>query len=178
MNIVDDFTRECLAVDVGFSFGSHDAIRCFEDLGFERSFPGTIRFDNGSEFTSHAMLRWGAERNIKLHFIQPGKPTQNAKIESLNGRIRDELLNMRSFVSIRGSPAGFGMAGRLKRKKAAFGPRLPDPAGVRPTGKNDRFTIIRGLKLPHTSPRPSRRHSASRLARADPTSPPAVPLGP
>jgi putative transposase len=60
--VVDDFTRECLALEIGFSFGSHDVIRCFEDLAFERGFPETIRFDNGSEFASHAMLRWGAER--------------------------------------------------------------------------------------------------------------------
>lgn len=98
--VVDDFSRECLALEVGFSFGSHDVIRCFEDLAFERGFPETIRFDNGSEFTSHAMLRWGAERSVNLHFIDPGKPTQNAQIESLNGKIRDELLNAHSFRSI------------------------------------------------------------------------------
>ena len=98
--IVDDFTRECLALEVGFSFGSHDVIRCLEDLAFERGFPETIRFDNGSEFTSHAMLRWGAERSVQLHFIDPGKPTQNAQIESLNGKIRDELLNAHSFMTI------------------------------------------------------------------------------
>jgi putative transposase len=98
--IVDDCTRECLALEIGFSFGSHDVIRCFEDLAFERGFPETIRFDNGSEFTSHAMLRWGAERSVNLHFIDPGKPTQNAHIESLNGKIRDELLNAHSFRTI------------------------------------------------------------------------------
>lgn len=98
--LVDDFTRECLALDVGFSFGSHDVIRCFEDVAFERGLPQTIRFDNGSEFTSHAMLRWGAERSVQLHFIDPGKPTQNAQIESLNGRIRDELFNAHTFMTI------------------------------------------------------------------------------
>jgi putative transposase len=100
ITLVDDYTRECLAVEVGFSFGSHDVIRCFEDIAFERGFPETIRFDNGSEFTSHAMLRWGAERSVQLHFIDPGKPTQNAQIESLNGKIRDELLNAHSFMTI------------------------------------------------------------------------------
>lgn len=100
MNVVDDFTRECLALEINFSFGSHDVIRGFEEIAFERGLPETIRFDNGSEFTSHAMLRWGAERNVQLHFIDPGKPTQNAQIESLNGKIRDELLNAHSFVTI------------------------------------------------------------------------------
>ncbi|MDQ2664152.1 MAG: integrase core domain-containing protein, partial [Candidatus Eremiobacteraeota bacterium] len=88
------------AIDVGFSFGSHDVIRIFEEIAFERGLPTTARFDNGSEFTSLAMLRWGAERSVLLHFIEPGKPTQNAQIESLNGKIRDELLNAHSFVSI------------------------------------------------------------------------------
>lgn len=100
MNIVDDFTRECLAVEVAYSFGSADVIRAFENLAFERGFPETIRFDNGSEFTSHAMLRWGADRKVQLHFIAPGKPTQNANIESLNGKIRDELFNTHRFTTI------------------------------------------------------------------------------
>ena len=100
LNVVDDFTRECLALRVGHSFGSADVIRAFEDIAFDRGLPTTVRFDNGSEFTSHAMLRWGAERRVALHFIAPGKPTQNANIESLNGRIRDELLNVHSFVSL------------------------------------------------------------------------------
>lgn len=100
LNIVDDFTRECLALEVGFSFGSADVLRAFETIAFERGLPGTVRFDNGSEFTSRAMLQWGAEARVALHFIEPGKPTQNANIESLNGKIRDELLNMHSFASI------------------------------------------------------------------------------
>jgi putative transposase len=98
--IVDDFTRECLAIRVDYSLGSADVIREFETISFERSLPKTIRFDNGSEFTSNAMLRWGAEQKIDLHFIQPGKPTQNGNVESLNGRIRDELFNMHRFTSI------------------------------------------------------------------------------
>jgi len=100
LNVVDDFTRECLALRIGHSFGSADVIRAFEDIAFDRGLPAMVRFDNGSEFTSHAMLRWGAERRVALHFIAPGKPTQNANIESLNGKIRDELLNVHSFVSL------------------------------------------------------------------------------
>jgi putative transposase len=100
LNIVDDFTRECLALRVAFSFGSADVIREFEAIAFERGLPETIRFDNGSEFTSLAMLRWSGERGVRTHFIAPGKPTQNANIESLNGKIRDELLNMHAFTNI------------------------------------------------------------------------------
>ncbi len=99
MNIVDDFSRECLAIDVGYSFASGSVIRLLELIGEERGLPQTIRFDNGTEFTSRAMLQWGADHDVALHFIDPGKPTQNA-IESLNGRIRDELMNAHSFANI------------------------------------------------------------------------------
>jgi len=100
LTIGDDFTRECLALEIAHSLGSADVIRVFEGIAFERGLPRTIRFDNGSEFTSHKMLRWAAEHDVDLHFIQPGKPTQNANAESLNGRIRDELLNLYSFRNI------------------------------------------------------------------------------
>ncbi len=99
MNIVDDYTRECLAIEVAFSFG-HDVIRCFEAIADERGLPQAIRFDNGPEFTSRAMLQWAATKSIDLQFIQPGKPTQNAQVESLNGRVRDELLNAHTFLNI------------------------------------------------------------------------------
>jgi putative transposase len=59
-----------------------------------------LRFDNGSEFASRATLRWGAERSVNRQFIDPGKPTQNAHIESFNGKIRDELVNAHSFRTI------------------------------------------------------------------------------
>jgi putative transposase len=98
--IVDDFTRECLALLIDYSLGSADVIREFERIAFDRELPKTIRFDNGAEFTSHAMLRWAAGRDIELHFIAPGKPTQNGSIESLNGKIRDELFNMHRFMTI------------------------------------------------------------------------------
>jgi len=100
LNVVDDFTGEILAIVPQFSFGSSDVIRVLEDVAFERGLPTTLRFDNGSEFSSHRMLRWAADKTVRLHFIQPGKPTQNGKIESLNGRVRDELLNPNLFRSI------------------------------------------------------------------------------
>jgi putative transposase len=100
LTVGDDFTRECLALQMAHTLGSADVIRAFEAIAFERGLPQTIRFDNGSEFTSHKMLRWAAEQRVHLHFIQPGKPTQNANAESLNGRIRDELLNLYSFTNI------------------------------------------------------------------------------
>ena len=100
MTLIDDFTRECLAIEVDFSLPSLRVIRAFEEAAVRRGYPGTIRFDNGSEFTSRAVLRWGAERGVILHFIDPGKPTQNGQIESFNGRIRDEFLNLHCFKDL------------------------------------------------------------------------------
>jgi putative transposase len=98
--IIDDFTRECLAVEVDRGFSSRRVIGVLERIAFERGLPKILRFDNGSELTSHAMLRWGAERSIDLHFIDPGKPTQNAHVESFNGKARDEFLNLHSFLTL------------------------------------------------------------------------------
>src|SRR5579872_533228 len=96
----DRSTSATISPRISHSFGSAEVIRVFEALAFERALPRSIRFDDGSEFTSHAILRWAAERGVNLHFIQPGKPTQNANIESLNGNIRDELFNLHSFTNI------------------------------------------------------------------------------
>jgi len=98
--VMDDFTRECLATEVERAFSSHRVIAVLERLGCVRGLPKTLRFDNGAELTSRAMLRWGAERAIDLHFIDPGKPIQNAHVESLNGKARDEFLNMHSFLTL------------------------------------------------------------------------------
>ena len=111
MTLIDDFTREALAREVDFSLPTLRVIRIFDSLGWERGLPQTIRFDHGPEFTSPAMLRWGAElspamlrwgaeHQINLHFIEPGKPTQNGLVESFNGRVRDELLNLNCFPDI------------------------------------------------------------------------------
>jgi putative transposase len=98
--VIDDFTRECLAVEAERGFSSRRVISVLERIAFERGLPKILRFDNGSELTSHAMLRWGAERSIELHFIDPGKPTQNAQVESFNGKARDEFLNLHSFLTL------------------------------------------------------------------------------
>jgi len=100
MVVIDDFTRECLALEVAFSFGSRDVIRILEGIGMEQHLAETMRFDRGSEFTSRAMLQWSAEQHVAFQFSDPGKPTQNAQVESLNGRIRDELLNLHGFANI------------------------------------------------------------------------------
>lgn len=98
--IVDDFTREALALEVDFSLPAPRVVRALDEIAERRGYPDVLRSDNGPEFASHALLRWAAERNVRLHFIAPGKPTQNANIESLNARIRDEFLNEHAFVTL------------------------------------------------------------------------------
>ncbi|GAC1422161.1 MAG: hypothetical protein NVSMB64_30660 [Candidatus Velthaea sp.] len=99
LTLMDDFTREALAVGVDFMLPTLRVLRIFDAIGGERGLPETIRFDHGPQFTSIAMLRWGAEHRLRRHFIDPGKPTQNGQ-ESFNGRVRDELLNPNCFANV------------------------------------------------------------------------------
>jgi putative transposase len=100
LNIVDDFTRECLAIEVDTSLSGRRVARVLDAIGETRGYPKTIVMDNGTELTSLAMACWARDRKVRLHFIQPGKPTQNAFIESFNGRFRDECLNEHEFASL------------------------------------------------------------------------------
>ena len=93
LSVVDAYTRECLALEVDTSFASRRVTRVLEAIVAERGQPEAIRCDNGPELTSRHFLAWCVERQIELVHIQPGKPTQNGRIESFNGRLRDECLN-------------------------------------------------------------------------------------
>lgn len=97
-NIVDDFSRECVLQIVDFSISGHRIVRELDQL--KRRLPKTIVCDNGPEFTSKAMFFWSQRTGVKLHFIQPGKPTQNAFVESFNGKFRDYCLDLNWFASI------------------------------------------------------------------------------
>lgn len=98
--VVDDFTREALTVAVDTSLSGARVSRELDRLIERRGKPRMIVSDNGSELTSHAMLRWQKERGVEWHYIAPGKPTQNAFVESFNGRLRDECLNEHLFSSL------------------------------------------------------------------------------
>jgi putative transposase len=98
--VVDDCTRECLAIEVGDVVTSERVVRVLDRLVDQRSLPKSIVVDNGPEFTAVRTLRWSAQRNVVLDFIQPGKPTQNAYVESFNGRLRDECLTQHDFLSL------------------------------------------------------------------------------
>jgi len=100
LNIIDDFNREALAVEVDTSLPALRVVRVLENLIHERGRPQQIRVDNGPEFISIALEQWCREKEIKLHYIQPGKPTQNAFIERFNGTFRRELLDAYIFENL------------------------------------------------------------------------------
>jgi len=100
LTIIDCFTRECLALEVDTSLPSLRVIRALDQIGQQRHFPQVIRTDNGPEFTSRRFLSWTMEKHVRSTTIEPGKPIQNAYIESFNGRFRDECLNVHWFENL------------------------------------------------------------------------------
>ena len=100
LNIVDDVTRECLAAIPDTSISGARVARELTALIAQRGKPQMIVSDNGTEFTSNAVLSWSGAHKIDWHYIAPGKPAQNAFIESFNGRMRDELLNETLFFGL------------------------------------------------------------------------------
>ena len=100
LNVVDDYSRVMIGQLVAFSITGKRVSRFLTELGDERGYPDQIICDNGTEFTSKAMFFWQRKKGTKLGFIQPGKPTQNAFVESLNGKFRNECLNQHWFRSI------------------------------------------------------------------------------
>ncbi len=100
LTIVDDATHESVAVIPEHAIGGQRLVRILMRLQLERGLPQIIRTDNGKEFIGKAMLNWSYEHDIALRQIEPGKPNQNAYIESFNGRLRDECLNEHWFTSL------------------------------------------------------------------------------
>ena len=97
--IVDDFSRECLATVVDTSLGGVRVVRELERLATERALPQIVVSDNRTELTSGAVLRWATGR-LRWHYIEPGKPVQNAFVESFNSKLRDECLNEHVFLTL------------------------------------------------------------------------------
>ncbi len=100
LNILDDFNRESLAMEIDTSLPSLRVIRVLENIIARRGKPLCIRSDNGPEFISHKLQQWCESNNIRLQYIQPGKPTQNAFIERQNGSLRRGLLDAYLFYSL------------------------------------------------------------------------------
>ena len=100
LNIVDDFSRECPAIEVDTSLPGTRVVRVLDRLAETRGLPLEIVLDNGPEMICKALDEWAWRNGVRLNFIEPGKPTQNAFIESFNGRFRDECLNENWFLDL------------------------------------------------------------------------------
>ena len=100
LNIVDDFTRECVAIEVDRSLPGLRVVRVLDRLHAAIGLPQTIVLDNGPEFAGRTLDAWAYRRGVTLRFIRPGKPIENAYVESFNGKFRDECLNEHWFVNL------------------------------------------------------------------------------
>jgi putative transposase len=141
LNVIDEYSRECLAIDVERSIDADGVVRCLQRLALERGAPKYVRFDHGPEFIAHAVADWCRFNGTDTVFIDPGSPWQNAWIESFNGRLRDEFLKR---SALRHPPRSEGpprrLAHRLQHQPATLGPRRTQPNRVR-----------RGLAQPTTA---------------------------
>jgi putative transposase len=100
MTLEDRFSREGLALEPAFSITGKRLVRELDSVAAIRGYPRRLRIDNGPELTSIALLNWSVDHGVDLHFIDPGKPAQNAWIESFNARVRDEFFNANLFRSL------------------------------------------------------------------------------
>ncbi len=146
LTLVDNHTRESLAIHVGHRVRSMDVVRVLEGAAGESGLPRSIRVDNGPEFISRELDCWAYWNQVKLDFSRPGKPTDSALIESFNGRFRQECLSEHWFLSLedarqkvesrrrdynqRRPHSGLGNVPRAEY--ARLGPRLPASASPRP----------------------------------------------
>lgn len=152
LSVVDPYTRECLALEVDTSMGSRRVTRVLEEIIAERGAPQAIRSDNGPEFTSRHFLAWCTEKKIEMVHIEPGKPVQNAHVESFHGKLRDECLNASWFQNLfearrkiaawrkeyneerPHSSLGYATPAAFARRMAAL--RSPTAPSVPPFGEN------------------------------------------
>jgi putative transposase len=101
LTIVDNYTRECPAIEVDTSLGGARVVNVLERLSETRGLPEVITMDNGPEFAGKALDEWAYRKSVKLNFITRGKPVENAYAESFNGRLRDECLNTNWFLNLK-----------------------------------------------------------------------------
>jgi transposase InsO family protein len=133
LNVIDEYTRECLAVRVDRSLTSHNVIEVLTELFIERGVPVHIRSDNGPEFIAKRVRDWLERLQVRPLFIEPGSPWENGYIESFNGKMRDELLNLEIFYSLQEAQVLIEMWRRhynTIRPHSALGYRSPVPVSI------------------------------------------------
>jgi putative transposase len=146
LTVVDEFTRECLAIDVARHQTSDDVLDCLWWLFVTRGVPAFIRSDNGPEFTAKAVRAWLAEVGVRTLFIEPGSPWENGYVESFNGKLRDELLNGEIFYTLREAKVlveRWRVHYNTRRPHSSLGYRPPAPEASLPSGP-DRVASLLG----------------------------------
>ena len=129
LTVVDVYTRECLAIEVGQSLKGEDVVRALNRIGVRRGAPKWLFCDNGSEFTSQAMDLWAYGHGVRIDFSWPGKPTDNAHVESFNGTFRAECLDAHWFATLteaRQVVEAWRREYNESRPHRALGERTPD----------------------------------------------------
>lgn len=160
LNVIDDVTKESLAAVVDTSISGHRVARELTALIERRGKPGVIVSDNGTEFTSNAILEWAEKMKVKWHYIAPGKPMQNGNCEAFNGRMRDELLNETLFFGIdhaREAVARWTHTYNTERPHSALGYQAPAVFAAQFTAMGDQLrapeTLRRSPIAPSAQPR-------------------------
>jgi putative transposase len=160
LNVIDDVTKESLAAVVDTSISGRRVARELTALMERRGRPGVIVSDNGTEFTSNAILEWAAKMQVKWHYIAPGKPMQNGNCEAFNGRMRGELLNETLFFGIdhaREAVAAWTHIYNTERPHSALGYQAPAAFAAQLTAMGDQLrateTLRRSPIAPSAQPR-------------------------
>jgi transposase InsO family protein len=135
LTLVDEYSRECLAIDVARRLSSEDVLERLAWLFATRAVPEHIRSDNGPEFTAKVVRRWLGDVGVRTLFIEPGSPWENGYVESFNGKLRDELLDREIFYTVREAKVLIERWRRhynTVRPHSALGYRPPAPEAIAP----------------------------------------------
>ena len=143
LTLINEFTRECLAIDVAQRLTSEDVLERLSDLFIQRGTSDYIRSDNGPEFTAHRVRDWLENVGVKTLFIEPSSPWENGFIESFNGKLRDELLNREFFDTLlkaRVLIERWRVHYNTERLHSSLGYRPPAPEAVLVTSHSNQIT--------------------------------------
>ena len=148
LTLMDEFTRECLSIDVARKLDSEDVLERLTDLFIRRGIPEYLRSDNGSEFTAQSVRDWLGQLGVRTLFIEPGSPWENGYIESFNGKLRDELLEREIFDTLLEAKV---LVERWRRQyntlrpHSSLGYRPPAPEAIEPAPSG--FATLRPAAL-------------------------------
>lgn len=152
LNVIDEFSRECLAIRIGRRLTSTDVLEALSDLFVLRGVPGHVRSDNGPEFVARAVRDWIAAVGARTAFIEPGSPWENGYCESFNSKLRDELLNAEVFYSLAEAKTvieSWRQYYNTRRPHSSLGYRPPAPASlVSPLPQNQTYQLAISTMAP------------------------------